>query len=172
MPPLEVIAEPVTVHLSLNVPDLGRAVEFYSVLFGTPPAKRYDDYAKFEVADPPLVFSLVPQTPGPGGSLSHLGLRVSGDDAIRAYRDRLEAAGVCTAAQDVASIHAFGGTNFDSQRALQFMRKSGLEPGATCAMRMRSHRRFPCWNSIRLKQSTSTWAVPFRKSWAEDPVRP
>ncbi|MBN9523612.1 VOC family protein [bacterium] len=100
MPPLEVITEPVTFHVSLNVPDLGRAVEFYALLFGTPPAKRYDDYAKFEVADPPLIFSLAPHPPGPGASLSHLGLRVDSDDVIRAFRDRLEAAGVCTDAQD------------------------------------------------------------------------
>lgn len=100
MPPLEVIAEPVKFHLSLNVPDLGRAVEFYSLLFGVPPAKRHDDYAKFEVADPPVVFSLVPHPPGPGASLSHLGLRVRSDDTIRTFRDRLEAAGVCTDAQD------------------------------------------------------------------------
>jgi extradiol dioxygenase family protein len=100
MPSLEVIAEPVKFHLSLNVPDLGRAVEFYSLLFGTGPTKRHADYAKFEVADPPVVFSLAPHPSGPGASLSHLGLRVTSDDTIRAYRDRLEAAGVCTDAQD------------------------------------------------------------------------
>lgn len=100
MPALEVVAEPVTFHVSLNVPDLGRAVEFYSVLFGVGPAKRHDDYAKFEVADPPLILSLVPHPPGPGASLSHLGLRVDSDESIRTYRDRLEAAGVCTDAQD------------------------------------------------------------------------
>jgi catechol 2,3-dioxygenase-like lactoylglutathione lyase family enzyme len=92
--------EPVKFHLSLNVPDLGRAVEFYALLFGRPPAKRHDDYAKFELDDPPVVFSLAPHRPGPGASLSHLGLRVGSDDAIRAYRDRLAAAGVCTQEQD------------------------------------------------------------------------
>jgi catechol 2,3-dioxygenase-like lactoylglutathione lyase family enzyme len=100
MPPLDVIEEPVKFHLSLNVPDLGRAVEFYRVLFGVEPAKRYDDYAKFELDDPPVVFSLAPHPPGPGASLSHVGLRVSDDAAIARYRDRLEAAGICTQPQD------------------------------------------------------------------------
>ena len=68
---------PVKFHLSLNVTDLGRSIAFYRVLFGVEPAKRHDDYAKFELDDPPVVFSLVPRRPGPGGSLSHLGLRVS-----------------------------------------------------------------------------------------------
>ena len=100
MSSLNVIEEPVKFHLALNVPDLARAVEFYALLFGRPPAKRHDDYAKFELDDPPVVFSLSPHPPGPGASLSHIGLRVASDDTIRRYRDRLEAAGVCTQAQD------------------------------------------------------------------------
>ncbi len=89
---LQMVAEePVRFHLSLNVPDLQKAVEFYSVLFGQAPAKRHDDYAKFDLADPPLVFSLVPQTPGPGASLSHLGFRVDSDEAILKFRERLDA---------------------------------------------------------------------------------
>lgn len=100
MPSLPVVAEPVRFHLSLNVPDLGRAVEFYALLFGRPPAKHHADYAKFDLDDPPVVFSLVPQTPGPGASLSHLGLRVGSDDTIRQYRERLEAAGVGCERQD------------------------------------------------------------------------
>ncbi|QEL14991.1 ArsI/CadI family heavy metal resistance metalloenzyme [Limnoglobus roseus] len=100
MPSLDVIELPVKFHLSLNVPDLNRAIDFYRVLFGRPPAKRHDDYAKFELDDPPVVFSLVPHPPGPGASLSHLGFRVGTAAAIQEYRDRLEAAGICTQAQD------------------------------------------------------------------------
>lgn len=87
-------------HLSLNVSDLGRAVEFYRVLFGAEPAKRYEDYAKFELEDPPVIFSLAPRAPGPGGSLSHLGFRVPTEDALRAVQERLAAAGTCTQDQN------------------------------------------------------------------------
>lgn len=100
MPSLTVIEEAVKFHLSLNVPDLARAVAFYALLFDCPPAKHHADYAKFELDDPPVVFSLAPHPPGPGNTLSHLGLRVGSDDTIRRFRERLEAAGVCTQAQD------------------------------------------------------------------------
>jgi catechol 2,3-dioxygenase-like lactoylglutathione lyase family enzyme len=91
---------PVTFHLSLNVSDLARSVAFYRVLFGREPAKCHSDYAKFEVDDPPLIFSLVPHPPGAGGTLSHVGLKVADEEAIARYRERLEAAGLCTQAQN------------------------------------------------------------------------
>lgn len=91
-----VVCEPVVkFHLSLNVADLGRAVAFYRVLFGREPAKCHADYAKFELDDPPLVFSLAPQAAGPGGSLSHLGFRVGSADEVRQAHERLTAAGLC-----------------------------------------------------------------------------
>ncbi len=100
MTSLSVIEPVVKFHLSLNVSDLGRSVEFYRVLFGTEPAKRHDDYAKFELDDPPVVFSLAPRAPGPGGSLSHLGFRVRSADEVRKAQERLAAAGVCTQDQN------------------------------------------------------------------------
>jgi len=100
MSSLTVIEEPVKFHMSLNVPDLARAVEFYTLLFGVKPAKHHHDYAKFELEDPPVIFSLAPHPPGPGASLSHIGFRVSSDDAIAQFRTRLEAAGICTQSQD------------------------------------------------------------------------
>ena len=87
-------------HLSLNVSNLTRAVEFYRVLFGLEPAKCHADYAKFEVDDPPVIFSLVPHPPGSGGTLSHAGLQVASDESIQHYRERLEKAGICTQAQN------------------------------------------------------------------------
>jgi extradiol dioxygenase family protein len=97
---LKTIETAVKFHLSLNVPDLGRAVEFYSLLFGLKPAKLHDDYAKFELEDPPVVFSLVPHPPGPGASLSHLGIRVARDETIQEFRERIEQAGICTESQE------------------------------------------------------------------------
>jgi len=61
-----VIEPPVKFHLSLNVSDLSRSVAFYRALFGCEPAKRHDDYAKFELDEPPVVFSLVPRAAGSG----------------------------------------------------------------------------------------------------------
>jgi len=42
------------VQLALNVADIDTAVEFYSKLFGTEPAKRRPRYANFAIAEPPL----------------------------------------------------------------------------------------------------------------------
>jgi catechol 2,3-dioxygenase-like lactoylglutathione lyase family enzyme len=87
-------------HLSLNVTDLKRSVAFYRVLFGTEAAKCHHDYAKFDLTDPPVVFSLTPHPAAPGGSLSHLGLRVANADALEAVRRRLEGSGLATQCQD------------------------------------------------------------------------
>jgi catechol 2,3-dioxygenase-like lactoylglutathione lyase family enzyme len=81
-------------HLSLNVADLGRSVEFYRALFGAEPAKRYEDYVKFELDSPPVVFSLQPGPRRPGASLSHIGLRFTSPDAVLAIQNRLTAAGI------------------------------------------------------------------------------
>ena len=92
-------AEPIRFHLSLNVSNLSEAIGFYRVLFDQPPAKRHDDYAKFDLDHPRVVFSLVPRSPVQGGSLSHLGLRVADPALLDLYRSRLEAAGICTSNQ-------------------------------------------------------------------------
>src|SRR5262245_20975996 len=81
-------------HLSLNVRDLGRSVAFYEQLFGRPPAKRRADYAKFELDEPPVVLSLEPSPPGPGGALNHLGFRLGDAASLVAMQQRLELAGV------------------------------------------------------------------------------
>jgi catechol 2,3-dioxygenase-like lactoylglutathione lyase family enzyme len=81
-------------HLSLNVSDIDRSVAFYEKVFGTPPAKHRADYAKFEVADPPLVLSLEPTAPAGRGSLNHVGLRLSDTAALVEMQRRLEMAGL------------------------------------------------------------------------------
>jgi catechol 2,3-dioxygenase-like lactoylglutathione lyase family enzyme len=81
-------------HLSLNVTDLARSIAFYRVLFGLEPAKSRDDYAKFELEAPPVVFSLVPRKPGPGGLLGRVSLHIADEAVLRIYRERLAAAGI------------------------------------------------------------------------------
>ena len=107
-------------HLSLNVSDLGRSVAFYQALFGMPPAKRRDDYAKFELEDPPLVMSLEPSAAGAGGALNHLGFRMADSASLVAMQRRLGEAGIssrreegvecCYARQTKFWVHDPGGT--------------------------------------------------------------
>ena len=50
------------VQLALNVSDLDAAVDFYSKLFATEPAKRRPGYANFAIAEPPLKLVLIEGT--------------------------------------------------------------------------------------------------------------
>ncbi len=78
------------VQLALNVSDLDAAVDFYSKLFATPPAKRRPGYANFAIAEPPLKLVLIAGA-GTPGSLNHLGVEVMSvtevTDAITRLRD-------------------------------------------------------------------------------------
>jgi catechol 2,3-dioxygenase-like lactoylglutathione lyase family enzyme len=87
-------ASPTKFHLSLNAADLNRSVAFYRTLFGCEPAKQRADYAKFELADPPVVLSLEPHAHDGRGALNHLGIRLSAAAALVEMQQRLELAGL------------------------------------------------------------------------------
>ena len=87
-------------HASLNVANLDRSIAFYRVLLGTEPAKVRSDYAKFDLAEPPLVLSLIPGRPNAGGNMNHLGLRVRNAEELVEIQGRLEAAGMPTERED------------------------------------------------------------------------
>lgn len=69
-------------HISLNVTDIDRSVDFYRRMFGVEPLKVKVDYAKFDVADPSLNLALNRADHGKGGALSHLGIQVSSTDEV------------------------------------------------------------------------------------------
>jgi catechol 2,3-dioxygenase-like lactoylglutathione lyase family enzyme len=80
-------------QLALNVDDIDAAVDFYSTLFATSPAKRRPGYANFAVADPPLKLVLF-ENPGQSGTLNHLGVERESMAEVEAQADRLEQAGL------------------------------------------------------------------------------
>jgi catechol 2,3-dioxygenase-like lactoylglutathione lyase family enzyme len=86
------------VQLALNVADLEAAVDFYSKLFATAPAKLRPGYANFAVAEPPLKLVLV-EGHGVPGSLNHLGVEVETPDEVVAASHRLTDDGLETAAE-------------------------------------------------------------------------
>lgn len=84
------------VHISLNVSDLEKSVDFYRGLFGEP-RKRRPDYAKFVSTEPVIHLALqptLPQAPSTLGALSHLGIRVETTADVRRWREELRARGV------------------------------------------------------------------------------
>jgi catechol 2,3-dioxygenase-like lactoylglutathione lyase family enzyme len=94
------------VQLALNVDDLAAAVDFYSRLFDTTPAKLRPGYANFAVENPPLKLVLFEQ-PGKGGSINHLGVEVESSELVGAAQARLASQGLATATEDgVACCYA------------------------------------------------------------------
>jgi len=94
------------VQLALNVDDLEAAVDFYSKLFATEPAKRRDGYANFAIVNPPLKLVLFEQ-PGNGGTINHLGVEVESTELVDAAQARLAGEGMVTAIEDdVACCYA------------------------------------------------------------------
>ena len=83
------------VQLALNVNDIDEAVDFYTKLFGTEPAKRRPGYANFAVAEPPLKLVLL-ENPGQGGTLNHLGVEVPDIEAVDAEQGRLAESGLAS----------------------------------------------------------------------------
>ena len=85
-------------QLAINVTDLDKAVEFYSRLFDTAPAKVKPGYANFAIADPPLKLVLFE---GPeGATLNHLGVEVETADEVISAERRLTSAGLGTTGVD------------------------------------------------------------------------
>ncbi len=87
------------VQLALNVSDIDKAVDFYSKLFATTPAKRRPGYANFAVADPPLKLVLI-ENAAADGRLNHLGVEVPTTDEVTAADERLKHDGVDTSTED------------------------------------------------------------------------
>ena len=88
------------VQLALNVADIDTAVEFYSKLFGTEPAKRRPRYANFAIAEPPLKLVLIEDADQIPGTLNHLGVEVENSDEVSAAQDRLVREGLATAMEE------------------------------------------------------------------------
>jgi catechol 2,3-dioxygenase-like lactoylglutathione lyase family enzyme len=80
-------------QLALNVENIDTAVEFYSTLFDTPPAKRRPGYANFAIEHPALKLVLF-ENPGRSGTLNHLGVERDSMEEVEAEAARLEAAGL------------------------------------------------------------------------------
>src|SRR5437763_554252 len=74
-------------HLAINVRNVESSIEFYQKMFGIAPSKVRKRYAKFDVQNPPLNFTLntVPFTNA--GALSHMGIQVASTDEVEAMRE-------------------------------------------------------------------------------------
>ena len=136
------------VQLALNVDDLDAAIDFYSKLFATRPAKVRPGYANYAIAEPPLKLVLI-EGEGPGGTLNHLGVEVESTDEVSAAQARLadeglttateEAVACCYAVQDKVWVDGPSGEPWEIYTVLEDvempagqLRTVDPETGATC----------------------------------------
>src|SRR3954470_462462 len=103
-------------HVSINVRNVERSIDFYRRMLGIEPSKVRTGYAKFDVQNPPLNLALneVPSLDS-AGALSHLGLQVASTEDVLAIRGRWSEAGLvtrdemktdcCYATQDKTWVH-------------------------------------------------------------------
>jgi hypothetical protein len=95
------------VQLALNVSDLDAAVEYYSKLFATEPAKRQPGYANFAIAEPPLKLVLIENRGARGngvtGALNHLGVEVTTPDDVQSAITRFSGVGLDTDVQEATT---------------------------------------------------------------------
>lgn len=87
------------VHVGINVSSIEKSLPFYKVLFGQEPTKLRPGYAKFEVAEPPVNFTLN-ENPAfqaqPNAALSHMGIQVKSTAEVLAAKDRFVQSSLAT----------------------------------------------------------------------------
>lgn len=101
-------------HLAINVRDVEKSTGFYKKMLGIEPSKVRTGYAKFDVQNPPLNFTLNQVPFGEKGALSHLGIQVATTGDVLAVKNRWEKQGLipreemnttcCYAVQDKAWV--------------------------------------------------------------------
>ncbi len=89
------------IHISVNVADLFDSVNFYRHFFGIDPIKIREGYAKFDVQDPPLNFS-VNENPLDTRTQGHLGIQVKNTRFVKEAYARLLKAGFKILTEDGA----------------------------------------------------------------------
>jgi predicted enzyme related to lactoylglutathione lyase len=83
-------------HLAIHVRSVENSIPFYRKLFGIEPSKVRKGYAKFDVQNPPLNFTLNEAQFSGAGALSHMGIQLSSTADVLAIRKKWAEAGLFT----------------------------------------------------------------------------
>jgi catechol 2,3-dioxygenase-like lactoylglutathione lyase family enzyme len=91
-------------QLALNVTDLDAAIDFYSKMFDSTPAKTKPGYANFAIENPPLKLVLFETADGSPSDdfhhLNHLGVEVESAGQVTAAEARITETGIETTGVD------------------------------------------------------------------------
>lgn len=130
-------------HISLNVKNVSKSVEFYSKMFGLQPVKLKTDYAKFDIANPPLNLTMNQANIESGGSLSHLGLQVETTEEVLEMTKRWNESGLrtleemqtdcCYAMQDKTWVTDPDGNRWEVFVVLSDTQGKDISASACCA---------------------------------------
>ena len=118
------------VHVSLNVADVAKSIDFYKKMFALDPVRVRPGYAKFDVPQVGLNLALNetgrPSRQSDGhdeGALSHLGIQVDSTDEVLAVRQQWIERGLitrdemqtscCYAKQDKTWVHDPDGNEWE-----------------------------------------------------------
>ena len=130
-------------HISLNVSNVENSIEFYSKMLGVNPFKIRTDYAKFDVANPPLNLTMNQVNFERGGSLSHLGLQVESSEEVLEMGKRWQENGLitleemqtdcCYALQDKTWVQDPDGNRWEVFTVLANNENKDIAASACCA---------------------------------------
>src|SRR5688572_12383422 len=129
-------------HLAINVRDVEESIGFYQKMLGIQPSKVRTGYAKFDVQNPPLNFTLNQVTFSGKGALSHLGIQVASTDDVLAMKNRWESEGLipreemqttcCYALQDKAWVNDPDGNEWEVFTVIEDDLSEAKSNDATC----------------------------------------
>ncbi len=84
-------------HLSINVLNLKKSVDFYRTVFGVEPQKQSATYAKFDLKEPALNFAMHEAVDGRKTSqVNHLGIEVESVEQVMKWQRKLAASNIAT----------------------------------------------------------------------------
>jgi hypothetical protein len=116
-------------HLAINVSNVANSIKFYRKFWGIEPSKVRPGYAKFDIENPPLNFTLNEVPTNGRGALSHLGIQVGSTADVLATRERWQELGLlprdemqtscCYALQDKAWVRDPDGNEWEVFVVLQ-----------------------------------------------------
>jgi len=132
-------------HLAIHVHNVEQSIAFYRKMFGLEPSKVRKGYAKFDVQNPPLNFTLNEAAFAGSGALSHMGIQLSSTADVLAMRERWAKAGLftqdemqtncCYATQDKTWVRDPDGNEWEAFVVLKdnLPEKAAEESAACCA---------------------------------------
>jgi catechol 2,3-dioxygenase-like lactoylglutathione lyase family enzyme len=141
MPAERVVA--LKAHVAINVRNVAQSIEFYRKMFGIEPGKVRSGYAKFDLQNPPLNFTINEVPFKDAGALSHMGIQVGSTADVLGIRQRWAEAGLvtrdemqtdcCYATQDKTWVHDPDGNEWEVFVVLKDNLPEKAEPaGAAC----------------------------------------